>query len=115
MGGAMTISTTGSDIVIAHVHARALDASNYRDFKSAISPLLKPEAKLVFDLGEVAFVDSKGLEALASCLRHVRESNGEIKLCALNKSVRTLFELVRMHRVFEIFNNPAEAVSSYLT
>jgi anti-sigma B factor antagonist len=115
MGGAMTISTTGSDVVIAQVHARALDASNSRDFKSAMSPLLQPEAKLVFDLGELAFVDSTGLGALVSCLRHAHESKGEIKLCALNKPVRALFELVRMHRVFEIFNNPAEAVSSYLT
>lgn len=109
----MHISTTGSDVVIAHVDARALDASNSGDFKSAISPLLTPKAKLVFDLGQLEFVDSTGLGALVSCLRKAHGSNGEIKLCALNKPVRALFELVRMHRVFEIFNNPAEAVSSY--
>jgi len=31
----------------------------------------------------------------------------------LGKSARALFELVRMHRVFEVFNNADEAISSY--
>jgi anti-sigma B factor antagonist len=31
----------------------------------------------------------------------------------MNKPVRALFELVRMHRVFEIFNSSDEAIRAF--
>jgi anti-sigma B factor antagonist len=75
--------------------------------------LFKPGAKLVFDLSELEFIDSTGIGALVSCLRQAHGSESEIKLCSLNKPVQAVFELVRLHRVFSIYNGPAEAVNSY--
>ena len=111
------ISTTNStgNVTVAELDGKALDASNSREFKSVFVPLLHPKAQLVLDLKQVQFVDSTGLGALVSCLRQAHIAAGEIKLCGLNKPVRALFELVRMHRVFEIFNSADEAVRSYLT
>jgi anti-sigma B factor antagonist len=110
----MTISTEAiNDVVVAKVPGKALDASNSRDFKSATAPLLIHKVKLVLDLEGIDFIDSTGLGALVSCLREAHAHEGEIKLCGLTKRVRALFELVRMHRVFEIFNNPLEATNSY--
>ena len=37
-------------------------------------------------------------------------SRGDLKLCALTKPVRTVFELVRMHRLFEIFSTREDAI-----
>ncbi len=110
----MNISTSESEgVTVLRVTAPAMDASNSRQFKDEVTPLLAPNAKLVYDLAEVDFIDSTGLGALVSCLRQAHAANGEIKLCSLKKPVRALFELVRMHRVFEIFNTAAEAVQSY--
>ena len=50
---------------------------------------------------------------LLSCLRQVHNTGGDLKLCGMNKAVRALFELVRMHRVFEIFASREEASRSY--
>jgi anti-sigma B factor antagonist len=108
------LSTTNSGgVMIVQFNGKALDAANSKEFKSAIESLLRPQAKLVFDLNKVEFMDSTGLGALVSCLRRAHIAEGEIKLCGITKPVRVLLELVRMHRVFEIFNNPDEAVSSY--
>jgi anti-sigma B factor antagonist len=101
-------------ITIARVEARNLDATTARVFKAEVAPLLKPESRLVFDLSKVEYVDSTGLGVLVSSLRQVHSSHGDIKLCGLTKPVRALFELVRMHRIFEIFNEPQEAVDSFL-
>lgn len=100
-------------VTTAILPGRALDASNARDFKATASGLVKPNVKLVLDMTNLEFVDSTGLGALVSCLRQVHAAKGEIKLCRLTKPVRALFELVRMHRVFEIFNTSEEAVRSY--
>jgi anti-sigma B factor antagonist len=105
--------TKKESVTVLELPGRALDASNAREFKDATVPLLSPAAKLIIDMGNLEFVDSTGLGALVSCLRQAHAADGEIKLCRLTRSVRALFELVRMHRVFEIFNTPDEAERSY--
>jgi anti-sigma B factor antagonist len=99
--------------LIGQVDSKILDASTARVFKDAMKPFLIQDAKLVIDLSKVEFIDSSGLGALVSCLRQAHATGGEIKLAGLKKPVRVLFELVRMHRVFEVFNNSDEAVTSY--
>jgi anti-sigma B factor antagonist len=107
------LKTEIDGVVTGQIYAKALDASNAREFKSLVAPLLVPGGRLVIDMEKVEFVDSTGLGVLVSCLRQAHTINGEIKLCSLSKPVRALFELVRMHRVFEIFNSRDEALSSY--
>lgn len=102
-----------NDVTIVEVESDAIDASNFRQFKSEIAKTLVPDGRLVLDVAGVNFIDSSGLGALVSCLRQAHDSRGEIKVCGLSKPVRALFELVRMHRVFEIFNTSEEAVNSY--
>ena len=90
-----------------------LDASNTKEFKSQVSPLIKAKAKLVFDLTKVKFVDSSGLGALLSCLRRVNAEGGDLKICGVTKQVRLIFELVRLHRIFEMFNTREEAAKVF--
>ncbi len=100
-------------VVIALLPGDTLDASNAKDFKAGVDNLIVPKAKLIFDMSQLKFVDSSGLGAILSCLRRLHDIGGELKLCAMTKPVRALFELVRMHRVFEIFNSRDEAIRSY--
>ena len=99
-------------VIIAHLRGEALDASNAKEFKTKAAALMRPGTKLIFDLSSLKFVDSSGLGALLSCLRQLNASGGTLKLCSMVKPVRALFELVRMHRVFEIFNTQEEAIRS---
>jgi anti-sigma B factor antagonist len=107
------VSSEKEGVLIGQIDAKALDASNARAFKEAIKPLLTQDAKLVLDLSKVEFIDSSGLGALVWCLRQAHTTGGDIKLSSLRKPARALFELVRMHRVFEVFNSPDEAITSY--
>ncbi len=100
-------------ILVGQVDSRMLTASTARAFRGAIKPLLTDNVRLVLDLSKVEFIDSTGLGALVSCLRQARAVNGAVKVAGLTKSARALFELVRMHRVFEVFNSTDEAVTSY--
>jgi anti-sigma B factor antagonist len=90
-----------------------LDASNAKDFKLAASNWLHGKQRAIVNLGNIAFIDSTGLGALLSCFRQVNVDRGEMKLCCMSKPVRTLFELVRMHKVFEIYGSEEEAVRSF--
>ena len=102
-----------SSVVVLVIPGETLDASNAKTFKSEVAGLITAGSKLVFDMSQLRFVDSSGLGAILSCLRQLHAVGGDLKLCAMNKPVRALFELVRMHRVFEIFNNSDEAVRAF--
>jgi anti-sigma B factor antagonist len=101
------------DVVIAAVPVDELDASNAGEFKRDIAPLLETNAKLVLDLSRVRFVDSSGLGAFISCLRKLNAKGGDLKLCGMSKQVRAVFELVRMHRVFDILGTRDDAVRAF--
>jgi anti-sigma B factor antagonist len=100
-------------VTVAHLQGDALDASNAKEFKMQVALLITPQAKVIFDLSRLKFIDSSGLGALLSCLRQLNASGGSLKLCSMAKPVRALFQLVRMHRVFEIYNTQDEALLSY--
>jgi anti-sigma B factor antagonist len=103
------------DISVVTVPGTTLDASSAKDFKTAMLPVLLPGAKVILDLSQLKFVDSSGLGAMLSSLRQLNGVGGDLKLCGMNKSIRSLFELVRMHRVFEIYNTREEAAHSFET
>jgi anti-sigma B factor antagonist len=78
-----------------------------------VTPLLTSRAKVVIDMSHLQFVDSSGLGSLLSCLRQLSASNGELKLCGMAQTVRSLFELVRMDRIFDIRGTKGDAISAF--
>jgi anti-sigma B factor antagonist len=107
----MTIEKVG-EVAVVELRGEQLDASNVADFKRDIAPVLEGNSRVVFDLSQLRFVDSSGLGAILSCLRRLNGAGGELKLCGLAKPVRALFELVRMHKIFDIYATRDEAVRS---
>jgi len=108
----LKIEKTDDVVVVAPV-IEALDASSSKEFKSDISPVLMENKKVLFDMSNVKFVDSFGCGTLLSCLRQLNSEEGDLKLMGVQKAVQTLFELVRMHRIIEIFDNREEALDSF--
>jgi anti-sigma B factor antagonist len=98
------------EVTIVVLPGDQLDAGNAKDFRRDVEPFLRDGAKVVFDLSELGFIDSSGLGAILGCLRQLTASQGDLKLCGMSKQVRSLFELVRMHRVFDIYGAREEAV-----
>ena len=100
-------------VAVAMVPIDELDASNAEEFKRDMTPVLQANTKLVLDLSRLRFVDSSGLGAMLSCLRQLSAKNGDLKLSGMSKQVRGLFELVRMHRIFDIYETKEEAVHAF--
>ena len=101
------------DVAVAMAPGESLDAGNAKNFKKEMEPFLLENKYVVFDMSDLQFVDSSGLGAILSCLRKVKDGGGDLRLCSLRKTVRVLFELVRMHRIFDIYNTREEAIRSF--
>jgi anti-sigma B factor antagonist len=108
----LTVEQVG-DVTVVAVNLERLDASNADDFKQEMQPILQGCKKLVLDLGRVQFVDSAGCGVIMSCLKHVVSAGGDLKVCRVNELVRTVFELIRLHRICEILNTREEAVQAF--
>ena len=108
----LTVDRIGN-VTVIQLSVENLDASNTRELKRQISPLLETETRLVFDLAKVKFIDSSGLGVLLACLRQVNAKDGDVKICCLAKQVRVIFELVRLHRIFDMFNTREEAAKAF--
>lgn len=108
----IAVDKTG-DVAVVRLPIEELDASNVGEFKRDMAPVLEANTKLVFDLQRLRFTDSSGLGAFISCLRHVNARGGDVKLCGMSPQVRAVFELVRLHRIFDIYSTPEEAVRAF--
>ena len=101
------------DVAVVTVNVEEFDASNAEDFKQDIAPVLQTCSRVVLDLGRVRFVDSSGCGAILSVLKHATSGGGDLKLCRVQRPVRTTFELIRLHRICEIFDTREEAVRAF--
>ena len=68
---------------------------------------------VVFDLTHVEYVDSTGLGGMVICYTTLKRHGGALKLVNPNKRNVELLALTRLHTVFEVFNEPQDAVNSF--
>ena len=105
-------AVSAAGVIVVELPERIVSLNN-RAFDKDLAPLIKPNAKMIFDLTHVNRLDSTGIGSIVAWLKRVRTDGGDVKLCGLSQQIRTLFEMVRLHRVFDIFNTRQEAMDSY--
>lgn len=109
----LKIETNGK-IMIIYVREERLDAHNSEDLKKEMNRLFEEGVKdLLIDMKDVRFIDSSGLGVLVSGFKNASTRQGTLKLASLQTQVRSMFELTRLHRVFDIFPTCDEALESY--
>lgn len=100
--------------VLIEVKEERLDAHNSSELKTQMLTLFdEGKNNIVIDLQDVRFVDSSGLGSLVSGFKNASARNGNLKLSGLQPQVKSMFELTRLHRVFEIFPDSDEALASF--
>lgn len=78
-----------------------------------LSAVMGEYNRIVFDMHAVRMIDSYGCGVLLGCLKQLTHSGGDLKLCRVRKSILTMFELIRIHRIVEIHETLEEAVGSF--
>jgi anti-anti-sigma factor len=103
------------NILIVTPQGESLNAMTAPFFKEKALDLIHREGltKVIFDLSQLRFIDSSGLGAFLSIQRTLNKQGGLLKLAHLNQSIQTMFEIVSMHRIFDIFPTVEDAVKSF--
>ena len=90
-----------------------LVAACSEEFKDTMMDRLKDQKSIIFDLKMMQHIDSSGLGALVSVLQWVNANGGVIKLACLQPRPKIVFEITKVHRVFEIYDTVEAALESF--
>jgi len=102
------------NLMVIFVREERLDAHNSDELKAELNRIFEQGTKdILLDLKEVRFIDSSGLGVLVSGFKNASTRQGSLRLCGLQTQVKSMFELTRLHRVFDIFQTVDEALESY--
>lgn len=104
---------SGVNLVRISIPRATADVS--KEFKSVLFDLIdnKNIQKIIVDFSKVDFADSSFLGTLVSGLKKCSANKGDIKILSLQPPVRAMFELTRLYKVFEIFDNEQDALKSF--
>lgn len=111
----LNVTETSPSTAVVTFSVQNLDAGNVKAFRDAMQAITPHHDVVVLDMSALNFVDSSGLGALLSCLRAMNSKNGQLRLFGMTKPVKALFELVRMHRIFPIYNSREETLEDLTT
>jgi anti-sigma B factor antagonist len=91
-----------------------LKQSEVKTLLDELEPMLEVDRpRIVFDCSRVKQIDSAGVEMLLHCLKEAMKRDGDLKLAAMSPQTATMLELVRVDRLFEVFETSDEAARSF--
>jgi len=69
--------------------------------------------KVLINLKGVGYIDSSGLATLVEILKNFRVYGGKLKLSNLSNKVKSLFEITKLEKLFDISETEEEAVKAF--
>ena len=113
----MTMTTTTRQVggvTIVDISGRVVLGEESAALRNLVGDLLnKGHKKILFNLGDVNYIDSSGLGSLVSAFTSVRKQEGELKLLNLTNKVQDVMQIAKLYTVFDIMDDEEAAVKSF--
>ena len=111
----MTTSTRQvGGVTIVDISGRIVLGEESAALRDLVCNLLsKGHKRILFNLGNVNYIDSSGLGHLVSAFTSVRKQEEELKLLNLTNKVHDVMQITRLYTVFDIMEDEAVAVKSF--
>ena len=95
-----------NDYLLADLNLKEANMSNADAFKAeVISILNREQKKLILSMHNVNYIDSTFLGAMVAALKHAIPLKLDIILVGLNKDIYELMSLIRLDKVFKIYDD----------
>jgi anti-anti-sigma factor len=85
----------------------------YKDVVDVIEKTDQPN--VILDFQRVQFMSSAALGAVVRINKKCKEFGVHLKLCRIAPEIRKVFEITRLDKVLDIYDDPKEAVASFKT
>lgn len=102
------------DIIVEIINLERATLSEAEELKFNVNEKITAGyKKVIIDLTAVEFIDSTFLGVIVNTLKKVAKMGGDLKLVGFKPSVRSMFELTRLFRVFESYGELQDAIKSF--
>ncbi len=103
-----------SGLTVCHVDGE-IDINSSPGIKKTFDSLIsKKTPKIIINLSKVTYVDSSGLATLVEILKNMRTYGGRLRLTNLSSKIKSLFEITKLEKLFEILADEEEAISTFV-
>ena len=103
---------TPDQIPIVHLKGE-IDLHTCSDLRDTLRDLIEKEHyQIIINLAEVPYLDSAALGVLVDAVRRVREHEGGISLVSTTPFVRRAFEITRLVKIFQLYDDNEAALSA---
>lgn len=100
-------------VAVCHIEGE-IDINSSPSIKKSFDKLLSSKTpKIVVNLSKVTYVDSSGLATLVEILKNMRSYGGRLRLTNLSPKIRSLFEITKLEKLFEIMADEETATSTF--
>jgi anti-sigma B factor antagonist len=91
-----------------------IDLANSPAMRKALLGEIKEKRtpKVFLNLKNVRYIDSSGIASLVEGLKASRDLGSRLILYSLNKTVREVMQLSRLQKIFEIYEDEEQALTS---
>lgn len=97
----LSVSDEGGETVVAATGE--LDVTTAPELRERLTALIGAgSTTILLDLAGVTFVDSTALSVLVAALKRLRQADGDLQLSSPLPSVRRVFEITGLTRLFTI-------------
>lgn len=92
----------------------AMNSKRAHAFFKEIQPvLISDRPQIVFDMSKMRHVDSIGIAVFLHCMRQAMIHDGDIRMAGVLPQAAAIFELTRIGRLFEMYDNSTAAAKSF--
>ncbi len=111
----MNIKEKKQNDVAIYAITGEIDITTSPDVRKVFDRIIKEKVpKVILNLQGVNYIDSSGLATLVEGLQRLKTYGGKMKLTNLSGKVKSLFEITKLERLFEIYPEEEKAVETFV-
>ncbi len=83
------------------------------EFKQMLLSSTKTSNQILLDLSQMNYIDSSGLGAIVFAHQEITHQGGQLKIASLQPKPRVVFDITKVYRIFDIYDDVETAISSF--
>ena len=108
--------TEVKNVTVVHfVDRRILDTANIEELGKELFELVENDQRkdVLLNFSGVEFLSSAALNKLILLERAVKKQGGTLRLCCLRRAIKEVFEISRLNRMFDIYEEEEDALAAF--
>jgi anti-anti-sigma factor len=87
------------------------DIASSTEFDNQLMALIDAgETRILLDFSQVSFIASTGLRMLLKTAQRIKDENGLLHLCCINKTVQDVFKATGFDEILTVFDTKEQAL-----